>query len=155
MPPTITIHKLDHQGNHVIAYEGSLVDRGETWICIRAVFAYKDVPIGDITLCKGDVMTEWFYADRYYNVFRIESGEANHLKGWYCNITRPAQITESEVFADDLALDVLVYADHTIEILDQDDFDALRLGEEETAAANAAVQQIQQLAVSQLAPFDQ
>ena len=86
----IVVRKLDHEGREVFRYEGRVLRRGERYVCLRAVFRFDEVDLGCVTFKRGDVFTEWFYSDRWYNVFRIEDGASGALKGWYCNITRPA-----------------------------------------------------------------
>jgi len=146
-----TVYKCDEQGNLLLSYTGELIERGETWVCIQAKFALDNVPIGPLTLQTGDLMTEWFYADRYYNVFCIEKD--GYLKGWYCNITRPAQITETSVSADDLALDVIVSPDREITLLDEAEFDALDITKHERQSALNAVQTLRDLVAREVPPF--
>ncbi|OQY20658.1 MAG: hypothetical protein B6I35_10355 [Anaerolineaceae bacterium 4572_32.2] len=45
--------------------------------------------LGYVALEPSDRWTECFYTDRWYNVFEIHAAD-DSLKGWYCNITRPA-----------------------------------------------------------------
>ena len=103
---------------------------------------------------RGDVMTEWFYDDRWYNVFKVEDDTGERLKGYYCNITRPAEISESTIAADDLALDVFVSPEGEITLLDEDDFAALPLTDEERQSAREAVEQIRTLLSKRESPFD-
>ena len=64
-------------------------------------------------------MTEWFYSDRWYNVFRLEDVDDDRLKGWYCNIGRPARLGKAVVAYDDLALDVFVTPEGGVTVLQQ------------------------------------
>ena len=106
-----------------------------------------------VTFRRGDVFVEWFYTNRWYNVFRVEDGQTSRLKGWYCNITRPAEIGNGYVSADDLALDVFVMPNGNIVLLDEEEFDALDLPSEERMAALRAVETIRQAAARREAPF--
>ena len=108
-----------------------------------------------MTFRRGDVFTEWFYSARWYNVFRIEDGASGALKGWYCNLTRPAQLGEQCVSADDLALDVFVRPDGALQLLDEDEYAELRLSALEHAAVLQAVEQIRQAVASGCAPFEE
>lgn len=148
----ITVTKRDHHGQPILSYRGNVLARGDNWICVEAVFSMKVADIGVMTFRRGDVMTEWFYTDRCYNVFKVQDGHGT-LKGWYCNITRPAEINEAEVAADDLALDVFVAPDGTVTVLDADEFEALDLSQPEREAALAAVQEIRTLTASRSGPF--
>ena len=135
----ITVEKRDPNGRVLLRYPGEVVERGATWICLVARFSRDDVDAGYVVFRKGDTMTEWFYADRGYNVFRLQDVRDGRLKGWYCNITRPAVIADALVYADDLALDVFVSPDGSTLLLDEDEFAALDIPDADRAAALAAV----------------
>lgn len=150
----ITVLKLDHEGREVFRYEGQVLWRAAHCVCLRAVFQYDDVDFGFVTFSRGDVFTEWFYSDRWYNVFRIEDGRSGALKGWYCNVTRPAQLEAALVSADDLALDVFVAPDGGLQLLDEDEFAQLSLPERDRAAALQAVAEIRAAVAAGRAPFD-
>ncbi len=151
----ILVRKLDHEGREVFRYEGQTIQRGESHVCLRAVFEFDDVGFGCVTFRRGDVFTEWFYSDRWYNVFRIEDGASMALKGWYCNITRPACIADGVVSADDLALDLFVAPDGTAELLDEDEFAALELTAADEAAALQAVAEVLEAVAAGASPFDE
>jgi protein associated with RNAse G/E len=150
-----TVYKCDHEGRVVWQYSGTVLERGADWVCLTAVFNGRESDMGLITFRRGDVFTEWFYADRWYNVFRIADGQTGALKGWYCNITRPAQIAADSVRADDLALDVFVTPDGQVLLLDEDEFAALNLAADEQAAAMHAVETLRDLAGRCAEPFDE
>jgi len=149
----ITVYKHDHRGRPVWHYTGTVVERGADWLRLHAYFGRELVDIGLVTFRKGDLMVEWFYADRYYNVFQIHDGDGGPIKGWYCNITRPAEITADTVTADDLALDVFVSPQGEITLLDEDEFDELQLDPAEQAAALAAVDEIRERVRQRQGPF--
>ncbi|HEY74489.1 MAG TPA: DUF402 domain-containing protein, partial [Thermoflexia bacterium] len=76
------------------------------------------------------------------------------LKGWYCNITRPARITSDEVAAEDLALDLWVAPDGEMLVLDEDEFAALALPPAEHDAAQQALAELQAMVRRKAPPFD-
>lgn len=148
-----TIYKRDHQGREVWHYDGTVIERGANFVCIRARFASRDVvDVGALVFRRGDLMTEWFYNDRYYNVFMVQDGDGP-VKGWYCNITRPAHITADSAAADDLALDVVVGPGGSITLLDEAEFAALTLSEIEHQAALRAVDDIRRAVAARAGPF--
>lgn len=150
----ITVVKNDHRGVRLWEYTGTLVAQGDTWIQLEALFNRDTFDAGYMVYRRGDRFVEWFYSDRYYNVFRMYDAESGQLKGWYCNITRPAMITATLIAADDLALDVFVSPDGIITVLDEDEFAALPLGEAEREAALAAVTEIRDRVERREPPFD-
>jgi len=80
------------------------------------------------------------------------------LKGWYCNIPRPAQIEPDTIHSEDLELDLFVSADRSVALrLDVDEFEAhnLQAGEPAAyAAAYAALEELEGMAAQGIAPFD-
>ena len=149
------VYKRDHTGSEMLSYPGYVIERGTNFVCIEAIFTSRDrVEIGGLlTLSKGDRMLEWFYADRWYNIFQVHVGKSEVIKGWYCNITRPATITENTVAADDLALDLIVTPSGMTTVLDEDEFDALDLSPAEHASAMAAVHALRDLVINRQSPF--
>ena len=57
-------------------------------------------------------------------MFQVYS-ESGDLKGWYCNVTKPAQVQDDELTFVDLALDLWVWPDRRYLVLDEDEFDDL------------------------------
>ncbi len=150
---TITIEKYDYSGQFVLSYTGEVLERGESWLCLRAVFEREDINLGFVTFRKGDVFIEWFFSDRWYNIFEIHDLDSGRIKGWYCNVTRPATIEETRIAADDLELDVFVMPNGTIILLDEQEFSALDLPADERMAALWAIQSLRQQVAGQEGPF--
>lgn len=150
----ITIRKLDQDGKPVFSYTGDLVARDATSITIQARFGRSDVDEGYVVFRTGDRMVEWFYMDRWYNIFALYDVEADQLKGWYCNITRPAVITDTEVGWADLALDVWVTPTGEVRVVDEDEFEQLPLDAEVRSAAWQAVADIFEHVERRESPFD-
>ncbi len=153
MTEGVTVHKLDADGRAVWAYPTRLLARGATWVRLEALYDRSDVEFPGLILRRGDRMVETFYADRPYNVFAIYDGARGGLKGWYCNITRPARFESQEVFAEDLALDLLVLPDGGDRVLDEDEFAALDLSVDERSMALRALDELRDLAARRAGPF--
>lgn len=151
----ITLIKQNHLGEPITEYSGDLLARGATWVCVSARFNFDDKDAGYVVFRRGDTFIEWHYSDRWYNVFELYDFECGNLKGWYCNITRPAIIEDDTVRADDLALDVFVDTSGELLILDEDEFVALHLSDEEQQAARAAVEAIRRAVAECKPPFEQ
>ena len=116
---------------------------------------FTDTPwdqVLDVVLKKNDRYLETFYNDRWYNVFEIYDRDDAHLKGWYCNVGRPAVLGDGTVSYVDLAIDLWVSPDGRQTVLDQDEFDALELEPAERASALLGLAQLQQLFESKRPP---
>ena len=153
MSVTITVHKLEASGREVLAYRTRLLARDVDWVRVEGIYERPDVDFYGLTIRRGDRMLETFYSNRWYNVFAIHDGPLGALKGWYCNITRPARLEAAEVFAEDLALDLLVYPDGRTRVLDEDEFEELRLPPEEQAHARDALRELQDMGSQRRGPF--
>ncbi len=153
MADQITVHKLDHSGREKLSYTGMLLQQDESSVMLEAFFRRETMPLGYVTLKPGDRFVEHFYADRWYNVFAIYDVDTGEFKGWYCNVTRPAEITDGHVRAEDLELDVFVSPDWMITLLDEAEFNALGLSTEESASARAGLEELLRLAKERTGPF--
>ncbi|MGF1507126.1 MAG: DUF402 domain-containing protein [Anaerolineae bacterium] len=151
----ITVIKRDHAGDEVWRYEGKVLERGPSHIVIEAIFGRPDRPMGYATFRQGDRLIETFHSDRWYNVFEIHDVDDDRIKGWYCNLTRPALITDEVIDSEDLALDVFVTPEGMVLIQDEAEYAALGLPQEERIAVMAAVEAIRRLVAARLPPFDQ
>ncbi|MEO8607235.1 MAG: DUF402 domain-containing protein [Chloroflexota bacterium] len=149
----ITIHKNNHRGEPVWTYEGNVIERGDNYVCLRAYFDRKEANLGFVVFKRGDLFIEWFFSDRWYNIFQVHEGDSDQIKGWYCNITRPAYITEEAISADDLELDVWIMPNGTMMLMDEKEFSELDLPTDERMAALRAIQTIRQDAAERQGPF--
>ncbi|MFQ6101899.1 MAG: DUF402 domain-containing protein [Anaerolineae bacterium] len=150
---SLTVRKLDHAGRQVFAYSGQVLQRKGPAIVLRTGWNREPLDVRYVILEPGDRWTEYFYADRWYNIFEIRSAD-DRLKGWYCNVTRPARISANEVVAEDLALDLWVAPNGETLVLDEDEFDALSLPPAERDAAQQALAELQAMVRQRAAPFD-
>jgi hypothetical protein len=152
--PTLTIRKLDLAGHETYAYPGTLVARTPQGIVLEAFFSRADrLDLGYTVFERGDRFVEYFYADRWYNIFEVYAVGTGALRGWYCNLARPAQIEDHRVNAVDLALDVWIAPDGESRILDETEFAALPLAPDEVRAVRAACAELLSLAARHAGPF--
>jgi len=124
---SIIVIKQNIQGEEVWRYQGEVLKRTEHFLVLKAFFDRDDSHFYGMNLCRGDRFIEWYYTDCWYNIFEIHDRNDNHLKGWYCNISTPAQIDAEIVVYQDLALDLLIFPDGRQLVLDEEEFNALTL----------------------------
>jgi len=126
----IKVQKKNLAGKVTYEYEGILLSRDEHSVTHEALFDRVDMPFIDVVFRTGDRFVETYYTDRWYNIFAIHDQEDGKIKGWYCNIGKPAVIEDNVVSYVDLALDLWVSVDGKQTVLDEDEFEALALNEE-------------------------
>jgi protein associated with RNAse G/E len=122
----ITIIKLDPQGRETIRYSGEILHSLPHGIVITATWTLPDHNLGYTCFETGDQFVEYYYSDRWFNIFAI-STPAGDLKGWYCNITEPAHIAVDTITQVDLYLDLWVTPTGHTRLLDEDEFAATDL----------------------------
>ncbi|HEV8169621.1 MAG TPA: DUF402 domain-containing protein [Pyrinomonadaceae bacterium] len=110
------------------------------------------------TISSGTVSTEYYWLDRWYNVFRF-SDKSGKLKNFYCNVNQPPSFDGRVLSYIDLDIDVLVAPDLTYKILDLDDFEAnakaYAYPEDVQANAHGALKELTKLIEARAFPFDE
>jgi hypothetical protein len=144
MRERIIVDKLNPRCELVWRYAGEVIDRGEGWLILDAFFDRDDTRVAGITLQRGDHFVESYYSDRWYNIFEIHSRDGDVLKGWYCNITKPAVILADRIEYVDLYLDLWVSPDGRQSVLDEDEFQAADLDEATRLAALGALEELRE-----------
>ena len=141
----ITVIKLNMAGAETWRYGGHVLKRTPSSLLIEAEFNREDVLFHGVLLKRGDPFIEIYYSDRWYNIFEIHDRDSGDIKGWYCNVTRPAVFDGSEIRFVDLALDLLVYPDGRQLTLDEDEFEQLNPDVELRSRAYAALEELKQV----------
>lgn len=141
----LDVIKLNHLGHETWRYTGTLVRRTQTLVVLEAFFDRDDTIVEELLLTRGDKFIEYYYNDRWYNIFEIHNQSNYHIKGWYCNICHPAVISTRTVTYLDLALDLLVYPSGQQVILDEGEFEDIPILPFERNMARDSLHQLQQL----------
>ncbi len=123
----IFVRKLDWQGREVWRYPARVLRRDAHLALLEAFFDREDWSVGGTVLRRGDCFQEAYFFDRWYNIFAIRGGADGRLKGYYCNIGKPAVWEGTALSYVDLALDLWVTPDGVMHVLDEDEFAALPL----------------------------
>ncbi|HEX2696156.1 MAG TPA: DUF402 domain-containing protein [Anaerolineales bacterium] len=153
MNEPITVLKRNLAGEVTWQYDGHVLKREANVVTLEALFDRDDLPFMGVTFKRNDHFVETFYTDRWYNIFEVHDRDDGEIKGWYCNIGRPAVIADGSVSYVDLALDLWVSRDGEQTVLDEDEFDALVLNKEERQRALNALAQLQGLFKLKRPPF--
>ncbi|CAL9628391.1 DUF402 domain-containing protein [Streptomyces sp. NPDC003781] len=145
-PATEVSVALVKAGRTKIRYAATLLHDDGTRLAVRAPWAGDGVrDFGFVRFEAGDVFTEYYWRDRWYAVKEVRSA-AGALKGWYCDVTRPAVLAGTELVVEDLDLDLWRSADGTdVRRLDEDEFAESGLADRDPGAAGAAVAALDEL----------
>ena len=148
----IKVQKKNPAGEVTYEYEGELLNRDANSITLEALFDREDRPFMDVVFKTGDRFIEHYYTDRWYNVFEVQDRDDEKIKGWYCNVGKPAVIEDGILSYVDLALDLWVSTDGKQTVLDEDEFEALELNEELKASALNGLDELKEFFLNKKPP---
>ena len=153
----ITIHLLKPAKGTIITYRGELIHAEVDRLLVHARWERPRLDLGYVVFEPGDHFHEYYYTKRWYNIFEVRDA-VGALKGWYCNVTRPAQVAGDIITSEDLELDLFVPPDRRdILRLDLDEFEARGLDAADPpayTAALAALDELERMARAGEQPFD-
>jgi len=120
----LVVQKHFHDGAPSYRWTGQVLEWHADHVLFGAEFQLDARDLGYVVFEPGDVFYEYYYFDRWYNVFQVYSA-AGVLKGWYCNVGAPALVADGQLTFVDFALDVFAYPDRRFVVLDEDEFEQL------------------------------
>lgn len=155
---SITVHLVKPGKHTTLTYEGELLREAPGYMLIVARWDRPNLELGYVTFETGDRFYEHYYSERWFNVFEIHSLDGR-LKGWYCNVTRPAHFDGDTITSEDLELDLFVRPDRSAMLrLDLDEFEARNFAQLDRPtydAALSALDELERLVRDGAPPFDQ
>lgn len=150
----IVVRKLEVAGRQQrLSYPATVVDVTDRSVVVAAESTLDRVAIDGVVILREDQFTEYYYRDRWFNVYHIGSPEGE-TKGWYCNVATPFETDDLGIAFVDLYLDLFVHPDGHYTVLDQDEFEAVKdeLGEQLVQQARAALDELIRIAGAGLLP---
>ena len=142
---TIDVIKLNYKGEETWRYSGTVMKKTQSLIVLEAFFDRDITQVEALQLLRGDRFIEFYYNNRWYNVFEIHDPSDNHIKGWYCNICQPAVFSTESVAYRDLALDLLVFPTGRQVVLDEAEFEDLPISPLERNMARTSLNELKRL----------
>ena len=118
----VEVHVLKYDGTEHRSWPAFLSKRDGPLLVLDAVFDQKIEHDLLGTIASGTISTEYYWRDRWYNVFRF-SNRGGTLKSFYCNVNMPPTFDGRVLSYVDLDIDVLVKPDFSYQVLDLEDFD--------------------------------
>lgn len=126
-PMTVVKHRPD--GMEAARYPATVMHSHvpPPWIEVEAVWSAPLVDVAGLVFEPGDLLREFFSPLHPFNAFAV-STSGRSRKGWYGNVTYPAFLLDDAshptLVWHDLYLDLVVLADGTVHLLDDDELDA-------------------------------
>jgi protein associated with RNAse G/E len=117
---TIKSRKFD--GSVRRSWKCDLTDRDGSLLVFLGIFDLE-VNHSDLGIIRrGTVSYEYYWLDRWYNVFRFHEPDGS-LRNFYCNINMPPVFEDGVLDYVDLDIDVLVWPSSEYKILDLEEFE--------------------------------
>ncbi len=118
----ITVNSRNYDGTIRRTWTCDLLRTQDSLLCLLGVFEI-DVNHSDLGhIRKGTVSYEYYWLDRWYNIFRFHE-PTGELRNYYCNINMPPTFENGVLDYVDLDIDVLIQPDYSYVVLDREDFE--------------------------------
>lgn len=153
----ITVISRNFDGTLRRRWKARLVDQNGSLVELVGEFDFDLVHQDLGTIQRGTVSFEYYWLDRWYNVFRFHEPWGG-LRNYYCNINLPPTFESDVLDYIDLDIDLLVDDQRSIKILDLEEFEEsarlLSIPETVCTSARNAVDELIGLVENRRFPFD-
>jgi protein associated with RNAse G/E len=119
---TILVRALKHDGSAHRSWPAQVTNIDGPLIVLSGEFDQEIEHDLLGTIAQGTLSIEYYWLDRWYNVFRFLDAE-RRLRNFYCNINKPPEFDGKTLSYVDLDIDVLVQPAFTYTVLDVDEFE--------------------------------
>jgi protein associated with RNAse G/E len=119
---TIQVRAYKYDGSAHRSWPAQVLRQEGSLIVLDAKFPEEVVHDLLGTIASGTHSLEYYWLDRWYNVFRFAQPNGE-LRNYYCNVNVPPTFDGETLSYVDLDLDILVEPDLSYQILDVEDFD--------------------------------
>lgn len=122
----VTVVKRAPDGSEAARYPATVAEMTapSPWIELVAKWTLPRVEVAGLVFELGDTLREFFSTQHPFNAFAVIA-PGGELRGWYGNVTYPAFIDKVDgqdiLVWHDLYLDVVILADGTMHLVDDDE----------------------------------
>ena len=117
----ITVNSRTYDGTIKRSWTCELIEKNDSLLVFVGEFD-RDVDHPDLgRIIKGTVSDEYYWLDRWYNIFRFHQ-PSGRLRNFYCNINMPPRFDGHVLDYVDLDIDIVVWPDLRYEVLDRADY---------------------------------
>lgn len=119
---TIVVRSLNFDRSLRRSWKCELVGRTDEMLTLVGIFDREVIhpDLGVIQL--GTRSTEYFWFDRWYNVFRFDEPNGE-FRNFYCNINLPPTLENGVLEYVDLDIDVVLWPNGSHDVLDWNEFE--------------------------------
>jgi len=154
---SVVVRVDKYDGTEHRRWPARIVEKAGPLLVLDAVFEQEVQHDLLGTIASGTLSAEYYWLDRWYNVFRF-SGRDGQLQYFYCNVSMPPSFDGRVLSYVDLDIDVLVKPDFSYRVLDLEDFEENASRYDYSAEvhekAHAALAELIRLIETRTFPFD-
>lgn len=116
-----TVDSLCIDGTRKRSWSCTVLQADEGSLILEGVFEH-DVEHRDLgVIARGTRSVEYFPAGKWFSVFIFYRPDGQ-LRNFYCNICLPIKVIEDRIEMVDLDIDIVVWPDGRVQVLDEDDY---------------------------------
>ena len=153
---TINSRKID--GKIHRSWEAELVFEKDSLLIFKGIFADEVIHQDLGVIRRGTVSYEYYWTDRWYNVFRFHEPDGE-FRNFYCNVNQPPILKNSVLDYIDLDIDILVDRDFNFRVLDVAEFEEhiikYNYDEKLISKAKEQTEELKHLIVNRSFPFSE
>ena len=118
----ILINSKKFDGKICKSWRAELIEKENFLLCFKGIFdqEIKHSELGIIR--RGTISYEYYWLDRWFNIFKFYEPDGV-FRNFYCNINQPPTFENNVLEYVDLDIDVIVWKDFSVKILDIDEFE--------------------------------
>lgn len=155
--PLITVNSRKFDGKIHRTWKAELVEEDADMYLFVGKFE-NEVQHSNLGVVRPGTMSyEYYWKNRWFNVFRFHEPEGE-LRNFYCNVNRPPVLNENVLDYIDLEIDVLVWKNFSVEILDLDEYEQsariYNFPSEIRSKARASLDELLEMIEARSFPFD-
>jgi uncharacterized protein len=155
--PPVTINSRKSDGLIHKSWKAELLSETDELLTFVGIFE-KEITHPHLgVIRRGTVSYEFYWKNRWFNIFRFHEPEGE-LRNFYCNLNEPPRFENGVLDYVDLDIDVLIWKDFSLQILDLDEFEAhaLKYGYSATLLENveAGLKELLSMIEKKAFPFD-
>jgi protein associated with RNAse G/E len=117
----ITINSRNFDGTLRKSWTAELLQNSGGLLTAKGIFDIEMKHAHMDVIRRGTVSFEYFWLDRWYNVFRFHESDGA-FRNYYCNVCMPPLVRGAVLDYVDLDIDLIVDAAGAITILDEEEF---------------------------------
>ena len=153
MSGRVTVCLVKPGKGETVRYEGVVLRQSERHLLVHARWTLPKLELPHLAFERGDHFFEHYFFDAHFNIYEVRA-PGGKLKGWYCNVCRPATLAGGVLRSEDLELDLVVSQDGRFRVLDEDAFAARDYDAATRAAARSALEALLEGLAARQPPFD-